>query len=59
MEVEPTISAKGKMSLAILDDDIVEDKYKIQHILPIVLEGDAKVVHVNIWRIYRERISQL
>ena len=38
---------------------IVEYKYKIQHILPIVLEVDAKVYHNNHWRTYHDRNSLL
>ena len=37
----------------------MEAEYKSQCILPIVLEGDSKVEHVNEWRTYRERNSQL
>ena len=47
MQGEPTIAAKAKNSLAILNNEIVEAEYKIHHILPIVLEGDAKVYHFN------------
>ena len=32
---------------------------KSYHIVPIVLEGDAKVEHDNKCRIYRERITHL
>ena len=59
MEVEPTIAAKAKISLAILNNEIVESRYKSNHILPIVLEDDAKVEHGNKWRTYPERIPQL
>ena len=37
----------------------MEDQYKSHHILPIVLDVDAKVEHGNKWRTYRERITQL
>ena len=47
------------MSLAILNNEIVEVKYKIQSILTIVLEVDAKVEHENEWRAYCEIKSQL
>ena len=40
---------KAKISVAILKHEIVEARYKIQHILPIVMEGDAKVDHYNEW----------
>ena len=56
---KPTIAAKSKMSLAILNNEIVEAKYKSQHILPIVLDGDVKVEHYNEWQTYRERKSKL
>ena len=47
------------MSLAILNNEITEAKYKSRLFLHIVLEGDAKVEHGNKWRKYRERISHL
>ena len=56
---EPTIATKAKMSLAILNNGIVEAKYKSNQILPIVMEGGAKVEHENKWRKYRERIVKL
>ena len=59
MEVEPTMAAKAKMSLDILNNEIVKFRYKIQHILPIVLEVDAKVHHGNEWRTYHDRNSLL
>ena len=34
------------------------DDYKIQHILPILLEVDSKVEHDNEWRKYREKNSR-
>ena len=37
----------------------MEAEYKIQQILPIILEGDAKGDHYNDWRKYSERKSQL
>ena len=37
----------------------MEAEYKIHHILPIVLEGDAKVDHENKWLTYCERIAKL
>ena len=57
--VEPNIASKSKMSLAIINNKIVEAKYKIQCILPIVLEGDVKVENENEWRTYCVRKSQL
>ena len=39
---EPTIAAKAKMSLAILNNKILEAGYKNKRILPIVLEGIPK-----------------
>ena len=59
MEGDPTIAAKSKMSLAILNNEIMEAEYKSHHMLPIVLERDAKLDHGNKWRTYCERISQL
>ena len=59
MEGEPTIAAKYKMFLVILNNAIVDSEYKSQHILTIGLEGDAKLEHDNKWRTYRERITQL
>ena len=59
MQGEPTIAAKAKNPLAILNNEIVEAEYKIHHILPIVLEGDAKVEHDNTWRTYCEIIAQI
>ena len=47
------------MYLAILNNEMVKAKYKIHHILTIVLEGGAKVEYDNKWQTYRERISQL
>ena len=47
------------MSLALPNNEITEVEYKSRHILPIVLEGDAKVEHVNKWRTYLERTSCL
>ena len=58
MQVEPSIATKNKISIAILNTEIVEAKYKNHHILPIVLKGDAKVEHDNKWRAYRERIEK-
>ena len=59
MEGEPIISDKSKISLDILNNEIVEAEYKNQHILPIVMESDTKVDHENKWRTYHDRISQL
>ena len=59
MEGEPTIAAKSKNSLAILNNEIVEAGYKSQHILLIVLEGDAKVYNGNGRSTYCEKNSQL
>ena len=59
MEGEPTIAAKAKLSFAILDNEIVEPRYKIQCILPIFLEGYSKVDNDNGWWKYCERNSQL
>ena len=59
MQGEPAIAAKDKMSLNIVNNEIVESKYKSHHILPIVLEGDAKVEHENKWHTYNKRIAQL
>ena len=59
MEVEPTMAAKAKMSLDILNNLIVETKYKSNHILPIVMEWNAKVDHNNKCQKYCEWISQL
>ena len=47
------------MSFVILNNEFLEAKYIIQHILPIVLEGGAKIEHGNKWQKYRENISQL
>ena len=47
------------MSLATLNNEVLEAKYKRQHIIPIVMEGDAKVEHDNEWWTYRERNSGL
>ena len=47
------------MYLAILKSVIVEAKYKIQHILPIVMEGDARVEHDNEYWTYCESNSRL
>ena len=59
MEGEPTIADKAKMSLAILNKEIMEAEYKSQLILPIVMESDTKVYHEYKWRTYHEKISQL
>ena len=56
---EPTIAPKSKISLAITNNEILEVEYKIQRILPIVLEGDARVEYDNQWQTYFERKSQL
>ena len=37
----------------------MEAEYKIHHILPIFLEGNAKVEQDNKWQTYHERIVQL
>ena len=58
-EGDPTISAKAKMSLSILNNEIVESKYKNNHIVPIVLEGGAKAENENKWQTYCERIKKL
>ena len=50
MDGEPTIYAKFKMSFVILNNEFLEAKYISQHIVPIVLEGDAKIEHGNKWR---------
>ena len=42
------------MALSVLDNEIMEAEYKIQHILLIVLEGDAKLEHENECQTYRE-----
>ena len=47
MEIECTIAAKAKTSLAIINNEIVESEYKSHHIPPIVLEGYYKVEHDN------------
>ena len=47
------------MSLAILNNEMVEAKYKSHNILPMVLERNSKVEHDNKWHTYCERISQL
>ena len=59
MEGDPTISAKSKTSLDILNNEIVEAEYESHHILPIVLDGDSKIEHGNKWRTYRKRIEIL
>ena len=59
MKGEPAIADEEKTSLAILNNEIVESRYKSIHILPIVLEDDAKVEHGKKWRTYPERIPQL
>ena len=59
MEGEPNISTKDKIYLSILNNDIVEAEYRSHHILPIVIEGYAKVEQDNKLRTYSERISQL
>ena len=56
---EHTISPKAKMSLTILNSEMVESEYKSQCILPIVLEGYAKVEHGSEWRTNCEMKSQL
>ena len=56
---EPTIAPKSKITLAITNNEILEVEYKIQRILPIVLEGDARVEYDNQWQTYFERKSQL
>ena len=56
---EPTIAAKPRTSLAILNNEIVEVGYKSQWILPIVLEVDAKIDHDNERQTYHDRNSQL
>ena len=56
---EPTIAPKSKTTLAITNNEILEVEYKIQRILPIVLEGDARVEYDNQWQTYFERKSQL
>ena len=50
---------EGEPTLAILNNEMVESRYKNNHIQPIVLEGDAKVEHDNKWKTYCERIAQL
>ena len=57
IEGEPAISAKAKMSLAILNNEMAEADYKIQYILTIFLEDDAKLDHDNEWWTYHERNS--
>ena len=37
MQGEPTIASKAKMFLDILNNEIVEAKYKIHHTIPIVM----------------------
>ena len=59
MQGEPAIAAKYKTSLTILNNEIVEAEYKSNHIIPIVLEGDAKLEHDNKWRTYSESIANL
>ena len=59
MQGEPTIASKAKMFLDILNNEIVEAKYKIHHTIPIVMQVDAKVAYDNKWRTYCEIISQL
>ena len=44
---ETNIVAKANMDIAVLNNEIAEDEYKIQHILPIVLKGDTRVEHEN------------
>ena len=53
---DSTISAKSKMSLAILNNEIVEAEYKSHPIIPIDLEGYDKLEHNNKWRKYCERV---
>ena len=59
MDGDSTIAAKAKISLAILRNEIVEAEYKSHPILPIYLEGDAKLEHNNKWRTYCERVVKL
>ena len=59
IEGEPNIIAKAKMSLDILNNEFLEDKYKIQHILSKVLKGSAKLEYDNEWRTFCVRNSQL
>ena len=47
------------MSLSIINNEIVESKYKSQHIPPIVLEGDEKLDNDNEWQTYHERNSKV
>ena len=56
---EPTIYAKYRMSLAILNNEIEEADYKSQCILPIVLDVYSKLYHKSEWRTYLVRNSQL
>ena len=56
---EPNITAKDKMNLSVLYNEIVEAEYKIQQILPILLESVSKVYHANEWRSCHERKSRL
>ena len=35
------------MALSLLDNETMESEYKIQHIIPIAMEGGAKVDHEN------------
>ena len=59
MEGDPIVSAKAKMLLDILNNEIVEPEYKSNHIPPIVMEGYSKGEHYNKWRTCCERITQL
>ena len=59
MQGDPAIYTKAKMSLDIINNEIVEAEYKIHHILTIVLGGNTKVTHDNKCQTYCERISQL
>ena len=59
MQGEPAVAAKYKISLTILNNEIMEADYKSHNILPIVMEGDTKVDHDNKCRTYCERVIQL
>ena len=47
------------MNLSVLYNEIVKAEYKIQQILPILLESVSKVYHANEWLSYHERKSRL
>ena len=47
------------MTLAVLDNEIMESEYKRKQIPPMFLEGNSKVEHDNEWQTYHERNSQL